>query len=96
MPSVSSVSQTGVGVSGALKFMRNEQPRVAYTINVVGTATYSLEHSLDGEHWVSNEDVTALTGNSDGNYIFPVYGVRVNVTSGTGTVTLVLSQAVEF
>lgn len=94
MAYVSSVSQTGVGTSGELKFIRTDSVRAAYTINVSGTATYSLQHSLDGVNWVSNEDATDLTADADGNYVFPMYGVRLNVTSGSGTVTLVLGQAV--
>lgn len=96
MPQVKAATQTGVGTSSELRFARNEDPRVAYTVNVVGTVTYSLEHSLDGTNWVSNTDVTALTADADGNYVFPLYGVRVAVTAGTGTVVLVLSQASTF
>lgn len=95
MPRITKVSQTGAGTSTALVFIRNERPRVAYTINVTGSATYSLQHSLDGTNWVSNEDVTNLTNDADGNYMFPLYGVRLVVASGAGTVTLVLSQALE-
>ena len=95
MPRITSVTQTGAGTSSALTFIRNEKPRVAYTINVSGTVNYDLQHSLDGTNWVSNEDVTGLTANADGNYQFPVYGVRLVVNSGSGSATLVLSQALE-
>jgi len=45
--------------------------------------------------WFQNTGMTAQSTNKDGNYAFPVIGIRLNVTAGssTGTVTMTLISA---
>jgi len=58
-----------------------------------GAATYSVQHTFDGDRWYNHATVVAQTANADGNYAFPVLQVRVTVTAGAGTATLTLIQA---
>jgi len=66
--------------------------------------TFSVEHTFDDTSvnfvssaltWFPNTGITAKSTNTDGNYAYPVMGIRLNVTAGssTGTVTLVAIQA---
>lgn len=45
--------------------------------------------------WFQNSGITSQSTNKDGNYAFPVTGIRLNVSAGssTGTVTMSLIQA---
>lgn len=93
------VSQTGVGSSDALVMNTNQTPfNVGFGVTVTGTVTYSVQHTFDDPAtgfsiWFSHPSVAAQTDNDDGNYAFPVTGVKVLVTAGTGTVTMNLIQA---
>lgn len=70
---------------------------------VSGTATYTVQHTFEDvtdpafnpatATWFDNSGLTAQTGNANGNYAYPVNGISVNVTAGTGTVTVYLLQA---
>lgn len=74
---------------------------VGIGVKVTGTATYTIEHTFDNvltsdpstATWYSHVSLVGLSGNADGNYAFPVTAVRVNMTSGTGTVTATIIQA---
>jgi hypothetical protein len=68
------------------------------------TLTYTVEHTFDDVYspsfdpatatWYSNATVVSKTVNADGNYAFPVTGIRLNVTSWTsGTATLTITQS---
>jgi hypothetical protein len=93
------VSQTGVGSSDALVMNTNQTPfNVGFGVTVTGTVTYSVQHTFDDpatgfSTWFSHPTVAAETANADGNYAFPVTGVKVLVTAGTGTATMNLIQA---
>lgn len=91
----SSASQTGVGASTALTINHRKNPKVSYVVIVSGTVVYSVQHSLDGINFMDNSDVTSQSTNKDGNYIFPVEAVRVNVESGSGTATLTVLQEID-
>ncbi len=88
------VAQTGVGASAAIGIEDTNDLRISYVVIVAGTVTYSVQHSLDGLAYFDNNDNTAQTTSQDGNYIFPVRDVRVNVTAGSGTATLHVRQLV--
>ena len=85
---------TGVGASDAIDIQDTNDIRISYQVNVVGTVTYSVQHSVGGDVFIDNTDNTAQTTSQDGNYVFPVQKVRVNVTAGTGTATLHVRQLV--
>jgi hypothetical protein len=82
---------------------------VGVVVNSTGI-TYNVEHTFDNifgdfpnlatvvssnATWFQNSGITAATSNANGNYAYPVIGIRLNVTSGssTGTATMTLIQA---
>ena len=96
---VQSVSKTGVGSSSALVMNTNVSPfNVGFGVVVTGTVNYTVQHTFDDPAigfttWFSHPTVASLAANADGNYAFPVTGVKVLVNSGAGTATLQLIQA---
>lgn len=88
------VAQTGTGQSSAINIYDTNTLRISYGISVSGTVTYTVQHSLDGITYFDNTDNSAQTTSQDGNYVFPVRDVRVNVTAGSGTATLHVRQLV--
>lgn len=87
-------AQTGVGASNAIGISDTNDVRISYAVAVSGSVVYTVQHSLDGITYFDNSDNTGQSTSQDGNYIFPVRDVRVNVTSGTGTATLHVRQLV--
>ena len=101
------VSTTNViGASAPLVMNLNATPfNVGFGVVVTsGSPTYTVQHTFDnlsnaagtGTGFVTFFDhptIAAQTANADGNYAFPVSGIRVNITGGTGAVTLTLIQA---
>lgn len=72
--------------------------------SVSGTATYSVQHTFSDVWntdpttwvWADNSGISAKTQADNlvsGNYAYSVSGIRINLTSGTGTVTCWLRQA---
>ena len=96
---VQTVSKTGTGSSSALVMNTNISPfNVGFGVVVTGTVTYTIQHTFDDPAvgfttWFSHPTVVDETTNQDGNYAFPVTGVKVLVTAGTGTAALNLIQA---
>ena len=96
---VQTVSKTGTGSSDALVMNTNISPfNVGFGVVVTGTVTYSVQHTFDDPAvgfttWFSHPTVAAETANADGNYAFPVTGIKLLVTAGTGTATMNLIQA---
>ena len=88
------VIQTGVGASEAIDIQDTNDIRISYVVVVVGTVTYSVQHSIGGDAFLDNTDNVNKTTTADGNYVFPVQKVRVNVTAGAGTATLHVRQLV--
>lgn len=87
-------SVTGVGASAPIQLKDTNDVRVAYAVSATGTVTFTVQHTLEGIIWFDNEDNTGRTASCDGNYSFPVQAVRVNITAGTGTATLIVRQLV--
>lgn len=63
------------------------------------TATWSVQHTFDDLTvsggtltWFTNSGINAVTSNTDGNYAFPVTAIRLNVSAGTGNVTMIAIQ----
>lgn len=96
---VQTVSKTGVGSSAAIPMNTNISPfNVGFGVIVTGTVDYTVQHTFDDPAtgfttWFSHPSVAGETANADGNYAFPVSGIKVLVNSGTGTATLKLIQA---
>lgn len=92
--SVETVAKTGTGQSDTTKVLPANPFNIGFGVVVSGTVTYTVQHTFNGIDYFDHEFVAAATTNQDGNYAFPVAGVRINVTAGTGTVTLTAIQAV--
>lgn len=88
------VEQTGVGASEAINILDTNDIKISYVVVVTGTVTYTIQHSIGDDAFVDNTDNLNKTANADGNYIFPVQKIRVNVTAGTGTAKLIVRQLV--
>lgn len=93
------VSQTGVGSSGSIVVNTNISPvNIGFGVVVTGTVNYTVQHTFDDpavgfSTWFSHPTVASQTANADGNYAFPVTGIKVLVNSGSGTASLKLIQA---
>ena len=93
------VSQTGVGSSSSLVVNTNISPvNIGFGVIVSGTVNYTVQHTFDDpatgfSTWFAHPTVASQTTNQDGNYAFPVTGIKVLVNSGAGSATLKLVQA---
>ena len=93
------VSKTGTGSSSALVMNTNVTPfNVGFGVIVDGTVNYTVQHTFDDPAvgfttWFSHPTVAGETANADGNYAFPVTGIKLLVSAGTGSATLNLIQA---
>ena len=96
---VQTVSKTGTGSSDALVMNTNISPfNVGFGVLVTGTVDYTVQHTFDDPGvgfttWFDHPTVASQSTNQDGNYAFPVTGVKLLVNSGGGTATLELVQA---
>ena len=93
------VSKTGTGSSNVIVVNTNVTPvNIGFGVVVTGTVTYTVQHTFDDpatgfSTWFSHPTVVDETTNQDGNYAFPVTGIKVLVTAGDGTAALKLIQA---
>ena len=96
---VQTVSQTGAGNSSALVMNTNISPfNVGFGVDVTGTVDYTVQHTFDDPSvgftlWFDHPTIAAQSTDKDGNYAFPVSGIRIKVNSGGGTAALKLIQA---
>lgn len=100
MANPSIVTQTGTGTSAWIPVDHTQNNfAIGFGCVVSGTVTYDIEHTFDN---IQSSSVTptafkhsVLVGqsaNRDGNYAFPIRAIRINVTAGTGSVTLTILQ----
>lgn len=93
------VSQTGIGSSSSLVMNTNISPfNVGFGVTVSGNVTYSVQHTFDDPGvgfttWFSHPTIASKTDAQDGNYAFPVTGIKLLVSSGNGTATISVVQA---
>lgn len=93
------VSKTGIGSSSALVMNTNVTPfNVGFGVVVTGTVDYTVQHTFDDpaigfSTWFAHPTIAGETTNQDGNYAFPVTGIKLLMNSGDGTATLKLVQA---
>ena len=93
------VSQTGSGSSDSIVMNTNATPfNVGFGVIVTGTVNYTVQHTFDDPTtgfsvWFDHPTIASQSANADGNYAFPVTGIKVLVNSGGGTATLKLVQA---
>lgn len=100
------VGTNGVGASAIINPDSNMSP-FAIGIGTVlnsGSANWTVQHTFDNIYsagtyapapyaWFANSGLTTKSANADGNYAFPVSGIRLLINSGTGSVTMTLIQA---
>lgn len=95
------ISKTGTGSSSVAPLDTFQNPfNIGMGIVVSGTVNYTIQHTFDDVFnpavtpvWFSHPTLNALTVNADGNYAFPIKGVKVLVNSGAGTATATIVQA---
>ena len=93
------VSKTGVGSSSPVAMNYNISPfNVGFGVKVTGTVTYTVQHTFDDPAvgfttWYAHPTIANKTDNQDGNYAFPVSGIKLLVTAGDGSATLQVIQA---
>ena len=93
------VSQTGAGSTDAIVINTNVTPcNIGFGIVVDGTVDFTVEHTFDDPAvgfttWFPHPTIDGESADIDGNYAFPITGVRLTVNSGGGTATLNLVQA---
>ena len=96
---VQTISKTGTGSSSALVMNTNQTPfNVGFGVVVSGTVNYTVQHTFDSPAvgfttWFSHPTIASLAVNADGNYAFPVTGIKLLVNSGDGSATMNLVQA---
>jgi hypothetical protein len=93
------VSKTGAGSTSPIVINTNTNPcNIGFGVIVSGTVDYTIQHTFDDPAtgfttWFPHPTVATESTNQDGNYAFPVTGIRLTVNSGGGTATLKLVQA---
>lgn len=97
---VQTVSKSTTGSSSALVMNTNISPfNVGFGVKVTGTIDYTVQHTFDDPGvgfttWYSHPTIASKTDNQDGNYAFPVTGIKILVNSVSGgSVTLSVVQA---
>lgn len=71
---------------------------VSVAVDVTGVVNYDIEHTLDDPSgvsplWFNHASLAAQTADADGNYAFPVRGIRLVQNSGAGSCRAVILQA---
>lgn len=95
-------SQTGTGQSSLISLDDFQTPfNVSIISTISGTVTYNVEYSLDDPVFVTQANATwtpvtnfsAVTGAVTGSLTSPAKALRINITAGTGTVSIKVIQA---
>lgn len=94
------LTKTGTGASNPIVMNLNATPfNVGFGVVATGTVTYTIQHTFDNlgnggfVTWYPHPTIAAKSDNQDGNYAFPVSGIRVLVTAGAGTADVTVIQA---
>jgi hypothetical protein len=97
-------SVTGVGESNVYAPDHYVSPfNLAVSVKVSGVITYTVQYTFDdvfsqnfnpaSAAWSAHPSLTTQTTTKDSNIAYPVQGVRLITSSGTGTATLTIIQA---
>ena len=76
---------------------------VGFGVTVSGVVTYTVQHTFDDvfsstfnpatANWFDHPTIASQSTAKDGNYAFPVTGIRLKGVSGAGTATIIIVQA---
>lgn len=101
MPYSRTITATGAQPAFAPDIMQSPFNLSAGVVLLAGaTATYGIEFTLDDVNdpsavWFPDANLApGQTANGVTNYMFPVRGIRVNVTALTGTIRFTILQSV--
>ena len=95
------ITKTGTGSSATVPTNINTSPfNIGIGVVVSGTVSYSIQHTFDDVFdatvtptWFNHTSLAAQSASADGNYAFPVRGIKLLIISGAGTATATLLQA---
>lgn len=95
------ISKTGTGTSGVAVVDHFQSPfNIGFGVVASGTVTYTVQHTFDDvldatvtPTWFNHPTAVSQTASADGNYAFPVRGIRLSIASGSGTATATIIQA---
>ena len=87
------VTVTAEGSSSIVPLDHYQSPfNVGFGVKVSGTVDYTIQHTFDDIFnstvtpvWFNHETAVAQSAALDGNYAFPVRGIKVLNNSGTAT-----------
>jgi len=97
-------TSTGVNTSAVYPTDHYVSPfNVALNVVVSGTITYTVQYTFDDVfakgydpstgNWTNHASLTSQTTTKDSNIAYPVRGIRLTTSAGTGTATLTIIQA---
>lgn len=91
-------AQTGVGTANPVVINTNVSPvNLGIVVVVTGTVTYTVNHTYDSpagfSTWLPDAVLVSKTATAETSIAFPVTGIQLVVTAGTGTVTMTVVQA---
>lgn len=90
--------------SAVLPIDRNVNPTsIGLGLIVTGVVSCTVQHTFDdvfsptfspgAATWFSHATIAAAVANADGNYAYPVTGIRLRQASGNGSAQLVVLQS---
>lgn len=93
-------SYTSTGIKTAIPLNRHGNPQFSISVQITGTATYTLQGSItqinrtgQTEVWNDIPSMTALTINAFQKIVnSPLEGLRLNITAISGTVDFQILQ----
>lgn len=93
-------TQTGVGISAACPTEARANPfSVSVAVIVTGTVTYTVQHTHDNVQdpnitptWFPHSTLAAQSATAEGYYAFPVTAIRLDVTAGSGSAEMIVTQ----
>lgn len=99
-----SITVTGVGNSAVYPADHYVSPfNIALNVVVSGTITYTVQYTFDDvfaanfnpstANWTNHPTLTSLSATKDSNIAYPVRGIRLTTSAGTGSATLTIIQA---
>ena len=97
-------TQSGVGSTPFYPTDIHRDPfNIGFGVVVTGTVNYTVQHTfvptlftdatVPAADIFPHDTLVGETANEDGNYAFPVTGVRVTVNSGAGSIKVTFIQA---